>query len=155
MTKSTKCDDALALAVGDGQVVVPAGDARVDDRDANAGAVVAHQLLHRARADGHRGAADEAFDGPIEVDLLDAGIAGERLQLAVRNLGNACLEDRETASGFAAVALHDVDRVAVVVELDDDVRFVAQRVFDGVVQLQVELGVTTRDARRFSLLFRR
>ena len=52
--------DALALAVGDRQVIVPAGDARVDDRDADAGAVVSHQLLHRAGADRDRRAADEA-----------------------------------------------------------------------------------------------
>ena len=55
--------DALALAIRHAQVVVPRGDARVDDRDADAGAVVAHQLLHGARADGDGRAADEALRG--------------------------------------------------------------------------------------------
>ena len=40
--------DALAAAVGDGQVVVPRRDARVDDRDADAGAGVT--VLQRARS---------------------------------------------------------------------------------------------------------
>ena len=52
------------------------------------------------------------------------------------------------------LALMRLIGIRFVVELDDDVRFAVDGVFDGVVQLQVELGVTARDARRSRGLLR-
>ena len=78
-----KMRNALARAIGDAQVVVPRRDARIDDRDADAVAAISHQLLHRARPDGHGGAADEPLSGTIVMNLLDARIVRQRLQHGV------------------------------------------------------------------------
>jgi hypothetical protein len=73
--------DALALAVRNRQVIVPGGDTRIDNRDAYAGAVVPHQLLHGACADGDGGAPDEAVRRTVVMNALDARVADERFQL--------------------------------------------------------------------------
>ena len=68
------------------------------------------------------------------MNALDACIVGECLELAVRHLGDARLEDAEAAAGLAAIAFDEVDRVAFIVELDDDVRLAVHLVFYIVVE---------------------
>ena len=57
--------------------------AGVNDGNTDAGAVVAHQLLHGSRTDRYRRTADEAARRPVEMNALDPRIIGKCLELAV------------------------------------------------------------------------
>ena len=77
------------------------------------------------------------------MNALHARIVRQRLQLAVRHLGDARLQNAEATAGLAAVALHEVHAIGLVVELDDDVRLAGALVFHGVVEMLIQLGVAT------------
>ena len=57
-TKSTNCDDARGA-----EIVVPVGDAGIDDRDADAGAVEPEGFMDPVRADGRAGALHRPVTG--------------------------------------------------------------------------------------------
>ena len=61
-----------------GEVVVPAGHARVDDRDTDAGAVVAHRQLHGARADRDGDAVQMRDHRPVRWMLSTSGFSRAR-----------------------------------------------------------------------------
>ena len=80
-----KRGDALAAAVGHREVIVPGRDARVDHRDADAGAGVAILRVHVLRADRGGGARDARRGFAIDVDALDLRIIREALEQHIRD----------------------------------------------------------------------
>ncbi len=83
------------------QVVVPASDARVDDRDADAGAVVAPLLLGGARADRDRRAAIVARDRTVVVNGQDLRALGDRLDHTVRQFDRHAVDELQAAAETA------------------------------------------------------
>ena len=65
---------------------MPVGDARVDHRDADAGARVTVLELHGARADGHRDAVHLAPGRPVVMDALDEREVGQPADDGVRQI---------------------------------------------------------------------
>ena len=95
----------LGRAPAGSQVVVPVGDARVDDRDADAGAVVAPLLLDGARADRDGRASFVPRDRTIVVDDQDLRALGDRLDDAVREFDDHAVDELQPASRTAAELL--------------------------------------------------
>ena len=115
--------DALTGAIGDRQVVVPRGDARVDHRDANAGAGITVLGMHVPGADGRGRAGNFTQHLAITVHPLDLRIIGEALEQDVGNPRGASLDDPQLASGLAAVERDAKGAVGIVVEFHDNVGF--------------------------------
>ena len=78
-----------------GQVVVPGGDARVDDRDADAGAVVAPQLLGGRAPTGTAVRLLCARDRAVMVDGQNFRALGNRLDDAVREFDRHAVDELE------------------------------------------------------------
>ncbi len=78
-----------------GQVVVPGGDAGVDDGDANAGAGVAERALHDASADRDGGAVVVRGDRAIIMNLEDVRLRFELLQQVVWKVEHDAIDDVE------------------------------------------------------------
>ena len=76
-----------------------AGDARVDHRDADAGAGQAGRLIDGKRADGDRGPIVELGGGPVEMDGEDGGVRGKARQHRVRYIHDVAVDDLERAGG--------------------------------------------------------
>ena len=83
------------------QVVVPPRDARVDDRHADAGAVIAPLLLRRAGADRHRRAVVVPRNRTVEVDAQHFRALGNLLDDAVRELDGHAVDELEPAAQTA------------------------------------------------------
>jgi hypothetical protein len=94
------------LPVRPEQVVVPAGDPRVDDGHADARAVVAILLAYGARADRGRRAAHLARRGAIEVDPEDRRVISQPLDLSVRQLDDLAVQRRQRPPEPAAEPRH-------------------------------------------------
>ena len=67
---------------------MPVGHARVDDRDADAGAVEAERILDPGRADGRTGALQRPVHRAVEADAVHAGQARKRGQRRVGHAGD-------------------------------------------------------------------
>ena len=87
------------------QVVVPASDTRVDDRDADAGAVVAPLLLGGARADRDRRAVIVARDRTVVVNGQDLRAFGDRLDHTVRQFDRHAVDELQATAQAAAELL--------------------------------------------------
>ena len=83
------------------QVVVPSRDTRVDDRHADAGAVIAPLLLRRAGADRHRRAVVVPRNRTVEVDAQHFRALGNLLDDAVRELDGHAVDELEPAAQTA------------------------------------------------------
>ena len=96
-------DDANSRrAAAVAEVVVPAGDARVDDRHADAGAVIAPVLLRRAGADRDRGAAVVPRIGRSKWTLSTSERSADLLDDAVRQLDGHAVDELEPTAETAA-----------------------------------------------------
>ncbi len=85
-----------------GEVVVPARDTRVDDRHADASAVIAPLLLRRAGADRDRRAAVVPRNRTIEVDAQHFRALGDLLDDPVRQLDGHAVDELEPTAQSAA-----------------------------------------------------
>ncbi len=74
------------------------GDARIDDRDADARAVIAVRRSDGHRADGHRRAVVEAGGRTVIVNAENLGQLFELLQDAVRQVERQTVDDRRAES---------------------------------------------------------
>ena len=103
-------------------VVVQGGDAGVDDRDADAGAVVAVLLTDGAGADRHRGTIEVLAGRPIVVDADDFRALGQGLDDPVRQLHDHAVDQLQLAADTAAQLPHFLAGVGVLsrLDLDDD-----------------------------------
>ena len=84
------------------QVVVPARDTRVDDRHADAGAVIAPLLLRRAGADRYGRAVVVPRNRTIEVDAQHFRALGDLLDDPVRELDGHAVDEPQPAAEPAA-----------------------------------------------------
>ena len=78
-----------------GEVVVPAGDAGVDDRHADAGAGVAPLLLCRANARRHRRAVIVPGNRTVVVDAQNLRALGDHLDDPIRELDGHAVDELE------------------------------------------------------------
>ena len=81
---------------------MPAGDAGVDDRHADAGAVVAPLLLGRAGAGRDRRAAIVLGDRTVVVDAQDFRALGDRLDDPIRELDDHAVDELQPPADAAA-----------------------------------------------------
>ena len=84
-------------------------DAGIDDRDADAGAVVAEILARRHRADGGAGPLHDADDLAIERHARDEGIGGQGAQGAVGHDRDVAADAGQTAAGIPSNVLDERD----------------------------------------------
>ncbi len=87
------------------QVVVPGGDAGVDDRHADAGAVIAPRLLRRAGAHGHGRAAHVARELSVVVHHQDFRTLGNLLDDTIRQLDGHAVDELQPAADTATELL--------------------------------------------------
>ena len=78
-----------------GQVVVPGRDARVDDRDADAGAGQPEIVLHGARADGDGGAVVVRLIGRSYCSWKTVGMRRQLPQQTVRQVEHLTVDQVE------------------------------------------------------------
>ena len=79
------------------QIVVPCRDARVEDRDADAGAGQPQTALHGARADGQRRAVVVFLDRTVVVNAEDLGMPLELRDRGVRQVEDVAVDDAKPA----------------------------------------------------------
>ena len=125
---------------GRAQVVVPRGDAGVDDRDADATPVVSEIFANPGGADRGAGPLERALHAAIEADPGDARKRGKRFECRVRNLGDLAADERETTAQGAAQALDHSVRPDPWRQSEDDARAPAGRV-SAIAKLGVEFRV--------------
>ncbi len=99
-----------------GEVVVPGGDARVDHRDADAGAVDT-EALHDVGAYRDAGPVVVRLDRPVEVDAENLPVASQLLEQLVRHIEDVAVDDVERTR---TCILPEFDReLGAVLERDD------------------------------------
>ncbi len=101
------------------EVVVPVGDARVDDGNADAGAVVAPLLLRRARTDRNGGAIVVLRNVAIEVNAQYFRALGDLLDDAVRELNGHAVDELELTADPSAELFDLLLRVVLLTRIDD------------------------------------
>src|SRR5262249_3953005 len=92
-------DDAVRA-----QVVVPRGDAGVDDGNADAAAVEPERLLHVSGSDCGAGALEGALHTSIEADAADGGIVRQLVEHPIGDVGHLRGAGGEPAAGGAVHA---------------------------------------------------
>ena len=97
---------------------MPARDARVDDRHADAGAVISPLLLRRAGADRDRRAVVVPRDRTVEVDAQHFRALGDLLDDTVRQLDGHAVDELEATPEAAAELLDFLLRVGFLTRLD-------------------------------------
>ncbi len=103
-----------------GQVVVPAGDARVDDRHADAGAVITPLLLRRAGADRHRRAVHVPRDRTVEVDAQNFRALGDPVDHPVGQLDRHAVDESQAPAQSATELLDLLLGVGLLSRVDRD-----------------------------------
>jgi hypothetical protein len=130
---------------GDGGLAVR-GNARVEHRDADAGAVDSHHAPREEGAALHTRPEVEGVDCPVVAGVERVGVRPDRLQLAVGNIEDVGVNQREVAG--ARVFLEFRWQLRALHANDDAGGLRRWRVPGSVVELVVELGVLLRSARR-------
>ena len=129
-----------------GEVVVPARDARVDDRHTDAGAGKAETAIDFPRPDRQRRAVVRAGRRPVVVHVEHVRMRRQLLQRAVRQLEHLSVDEAQQAVLFRVV-LELVGQLCARVERHDHCRKIrCRRVVGTLGQLAIELRM--RAARR-------
>jgi hypothetical protein len=127
------------------EVVVPGGDARVDDRDADAGAVEAQGLADEGGADRGARALERAADTAVQADPGHAGQFREGLERGIGHVGDLRADRGEPAARGPADAANERIAADARVQPDDDARVPARRKR---TEAQLTIELATVSARR-------
>src|SRR5262249_41101844 len=120
----------ILLAGADRQVVVPGGDAGIDNRHADARTGQTKPALDGARADRQRGTKIRSRNRPIEIDGEHRGMRLEIAQLRIRHRENLRVENAETLAGPRRQLLESRRQLRTRLQRDDDARRTQWRLSD-------------------------
>ena len=125
------------------QIVVPLGDAGIDERDADAGARQTESLVHRPRADGHRGAVVGPGDRTIEIDPEYRRIGDELREDGIRDGKSSTVDDREVTVFLFCVRPEFGWKLRAGLKCDDNARRFSRLQRGSRGELAIELATTS------------
>ena len=112
-----KMHDAIA-----GEIVVPRGDAGIDDRDANAGTIDPEVFANPLRANRRARAFHRSLNRAVEADGSNAWPTGQRFERAVGDDGHLTAHQAEATARSPLQRADQAIRAGTVSRLDDHPR---------------------------------